>query len=311
MRIIFAGTPQIAATVLSALLGASDHQIVAVYTQPDRPAGRGRKLQASPVKQLAQQYGIDVLQPQSLRSPEEQSQLIQYDADLMVVVAYGLILPSEVLAIPRLGCWNVHVSLLPRWRGAAPIQRAIEAGDRQTGVTIMQMDTGLDTGDILLQSAIGIDQYETSGQLHDRLADLGAKALLETLVLAVRGQLASTQQDDVLATYAKKLSKAEAQIDWHQSAQQIERKIRAFSPWPVCFTTLADVTIRIHQAQILSDQCDAKPGEIIAVSQQGIDVATGQGVIRILVAQFPGAKPLPVRDLVNSKADCFASQVLR
>lgn len=309
MRIIFAGTPDIAATILSVLLTDTAHQVVAVYTQPDRPAGRGRKLQASPVKQLAQQHQLDVLQPERLCCAEVQSQLRQFDADLMIVVAYGLILPAEVLAIPKLGCWNVHVSLLPRWRGAAPIQRAIEAGDAETGVTIMQMDSGLDTGDILLQQTLAIGLQETAGQLHDRLARLGADALLQTLIMALQGNLNPIQQDQALATYAAKLSKTEAQIDWSKTAAEIDRKIRAFSPWPICTTYLDGVTLRIHQATVLSqDGIPAKPGTIIAVSKTGIDVATGQGTIRILKAQFPGAKPLQVNDLVNSKAASFISR---
>ncbi len=309
MLIVFAGTPEIAATVLLTLLADSTHEVVAVYTQPDRPAGRGRQLHASPVKQLAEAHQIEVVQPHTLRDATTQKQLQQYEADLMVVVAYGLLLPDAVLSMPQHGCWNVHVSLLPRWRGAAPIQRAIEAGDSETGVTIMQMDAGLDTGDILLQQHLEITPTDTAASLHDRLADLGAQALQSTLQQLTAGDLVATQQDNTQVTYAHKLSKAEAALDWGQSAECLARKVRAFSPWPVCTAQLDAHLIRIHQVEMLARSSGgASPGAIVAVSKQGIDVATGRGVLRILRLQLPGAKVLPVADVVNAKADWFRGQ---
>lgn len=296
MRIAFAGTPEIAATVLKRLLQTELHEIVGVLTQPDRPAGRGRKLQASPVKQLAEQYNIPVLQPSSLRSPEVQGVLMQMQVDLMVVVAYGLILPGEVLQIPRLGCWNVHVSLLPRWRGAAPIQRAIEAGDAQTGVCIMQMDEGLDTGDILLCQMTDITNQDTAQTLHDRLADMGADALVEALMLQATGQLQPRMQAADGATYAKKITKAEGLIDWHQPAESIVRRIRAFNPWPVCYAPHQGEQVRIWSAECLPETA-GQPGEIIAVDKHGIQVATAQGSVKVSKIQIPGGKPLAISQM--------------
>lgn len=299
LDIIFAGTPEFAAVSLNALIQSS-HNLRAVYTQPDRPAGRGRKLTPSPVKQLALEHGIPVLQPVSLKPAEAQHELSAFDADLMVVVAYGLILPRAVLQTPRLGCINVHASVLPRWRGAAPIQRAILAGDKQTGVTIMQMDEGLDTGDMLLVRTTPINDDDNARSLHDRLADIGAQALLESLQLIVDDQLHPQQQDDAQATYAAKLQKSEAQIDWQQSADQIQRQIRAFNPWPVAQTIVDGNTLRIWNAQTVHETSDATPGKIINESRTGIDVATGDGVLRITQLQLPGSKPLAAADFVNA-----------
>jgi len=299
LNIIFAGTPEFAATILSALL-KSPHHISVVYTQPDRPAGRGRKLTASPVKQLALQYGIKVEQPESLKSETAQQQLAAVQADIMVVVAYGLILPSAVLSAPRLGCINVHASLLPRWRGAAPIPRAIQAGDTQTGVTIMQMDQGLDTGDMLLKKSTPIFADDTAQTLHDRLADLGADALVEILQLLSSGQITPEPQDATLANYASKLQKSEAEIDWQNSAEQIHRQVCAFNPWPVAQTSLDNATLRIWQTQVLQQTCHETPGQVISESKQGIDVATGHGVLRICQLQLPGGKPLFASQFLNA-----------
>ncbi|MBB71818.1 MAG: methionyl-tRNA formyltransferase [Legionellales bacterium] len=301
-KILFAGTPEIAATVLAALLD-SPYDVIGVYTQPDRPAGRGRKLTASPVKALAEQHQLPVYQPTSLKSTAEQQVLKALGADLMVVVAYGLILPQAVLDSFPLGCVNVHVSLLPRWRGAAPIQHAILAGDAQTGVTIMQMDAGLDTGPMLLQKTCTIEPNETAGQLHDKLAELGASALLETL--NNWQTIDASQQDVSHSTYASKISKADGLIDWWLNATEIQRKVRAFNPWPVAFSHLHEQTIRIWQAEVLNEQASGAPGTIIAADAAGIDVATGDGILRITQLQIPGGKALSAQDILNAKHDVF------
>lgn len=301
LKIIFAGTPEFAARHLRALL-QSEHQIVAVYTQPDRPAGRGKKLQASPVKELAQAAGIDVQQPLSLKHSEAQERLATYNADLMIVVAYGLLLPATVLETPRFGCINVHASLLPRWRGAAPIQRAIEAGDTETGITIMQMDVGLDTGDMLSVHHCPIHPRDCAADLHDRLADLGPPALLQTLQRLKAGTLAGEKQDDRLATYAHKLTKEEAQIDWSRPAAQIDRRIRAFNPFPVAFTTIDGENLRIYQADIHSMTHDVVPGTLL-LADKDLVVACGERTsLSLLTVQLPGKKALAVKDLLNGAA---------
>ena len=276
-RIIFAGTPDFAAEALSALI-SSEHDVVAVYTQPDRPAGRGRKLRASPVKEVAVKNDIPVLQPENLKETETQDVLRAFNADVMVVAAYGLILPQAILDIPRFGCLNIHASLLPRWRGAAPIQRAIAADDKESGITIMQMNAGLDTGDILHLSSCPITEKDTGGDLHDRLASIGANAILETLKVLCSDALKPVVQDDSLATYAHKLDKKEAQINWYHSAVEIDRLIRAFNPWPVAFTLIDDKPLRIWQAQALSNEpnteTDIKPGTILSCDKNGIDTQT-------------------------------------
>jgi methionyl-tRNA formyltransferase len=303
LKLIFAGTPEFAAEVLQGLLD-SPHDICAVYTQPDRPAGRGRKLKASAVKSLALQHQLEVRQPKSLKDPEAQQRLRDDRADLMVVVAYGLLLPKAVLEVPRLGCVNVHASLLPRWRGAAPIQRAIAEGDSHTGVTIMQMDEGLDTGAMLLKRQTAITPQDTAQSVHDRLAQLGREALLEALQAIAEGHANPEAQDDSQATYARKIDKSEALINWHLSAQQIHNRVRAFNPWPVAYTHVDDQTLRIWQAQVVEDSpggaADTAPGQVLQENKQGIDVATSNGVLRLQTVQLPGGKPLPVNDFLNA-----------
>lgn len=298
MRIVFAGTPDFAAVALRALL-KTEHDIVAVYTQPDRPAGRGRKQQFGPVKQTAVNAGIPVYQPRSLKDPAEQQQLRDLAPDVMVVAAYGLILPPAVLAIPPLGCLNIHASILPRWRGAAPIHRAIEAGDAETGITIMQMDAGLDTGAMLLRHRTPIHEDDTSGSLHDRLADMGGAAIVEALAaLETRGP-DPVPQDDSQATYARKLSKDEAHIDWQGDAIAIARKIRAFNPWPGTDGELDGQRIRIHEATAVEQTSNETPGTVLTRVRSGADIACGRGILRVTRVQLPGTRAMSVSDLIN------------
>ncbi|HEX7047454.1 MAG TPA: methionyl-tRNA formyltransferase [Gammaproteobacteria bacterium] len=300
MRLVFAGTPDFAVPALDALIAAG-HEIVAVYTQPDRPAGRGRKLAPSPVKQRALEHGIPVEQPESLKNPEGRTALAAYHPDVMIVVAYGLLLPQAVLDIPAHGCLNIHASLLPRWRGAAPIQRAIAAGDTETGVGIMRMEKGLDTGPVLLERRIPIDAAETGGSLHDKLAALGAEAIVEAL--ANLTTLDARPQDDSKATYAYKLTKQEAALDWSKSAIELARQVRAFDPWPVAFTIFNHETLRIWSAEALP--LSAKkftPGEIASATVDGIDLATGEGLLRITRLQPPGKRPMNVAEFLNGHA---------
>lgn len=304
LKLIFAGTPDFAARHLAALL-SSGHEVVAVYTQPDKPAGRGQKLTASPVKELALAHHLPVYQPATLRSEEAQAELAALGADLMVVVAYGLILPKVVLDTPRLGCINVHGSLLPRWRGAAPIQRSIWAGDAETGVTIMQMDVGLDTGAMLSKAACPIAADETSASLYDKLAELGPQALVETLSQLAAGEIQPEPQDDALANYAEKLSKEEARIDWTLDAAAIERCTRAFNPWPISWFDVAGQTVKVWSAQVLESEHGQAPGTLLKADREGIDIATGRGVLRLLTLQPPGKKPMAVQDLLNSRRDWF------
>ncbi|GGX94290.1 methionyl-tRNA formyltransferase [Litchfieldella qijiaojingensis] len=308
LRVIFAGTPDFAAASLSALLD-SDHRVVAVYTQPDRPAGRGRKLTPSPVKALAQAHALPIHQPLSLKDAEVQAELASYDADIMVVVAYGLLFPQAVLDIPRLGCLNVHASLLPRWRGAAPIQRAIEAGDSESGVTIMQMDAGLDTGPMLLRRAIPIDATTTGGELHDRLADLGGEAIVTALDALAGPGLKPTPQPETGITYAAKLSKAEAELDFRQPAATLAARIQAFNPWPVAWTQLGSDTLRLWRAEPgrrRDDDPTASPGSLLSSDPDALRIACGNSgneVLRITQAQLPGGKALPARDLLNARGE--------
>ena len=303
LRIVFAGTPEFAAEHLKALLD-SPYEIVAVYTQPDRPAGRGQKLMPSPVKQLALEHNIPVMQPPTLRAPEAQAELAALKPDLLVVVAYGLILPQVVLDIPRLGCINSHASLLPRWRGAAPIQRAIEAGDSESGVTVMRMEAGLDTGPMLLKSVTPISPDDTGGSLHDRLAKLGPPAVIEAIAGLAAGTLQGEVQDDSLATYAHKLNKDEARIDWNRPAIELERVIRAFNPWPICHSTLNGEALKVLAATLADAQ--GEPGQIIAASKDGLIVGCGAGALCLTRLQLPGGKALNFSDFFNSRREKFA-----
>ena len=305
MRIVFAGTPEFAVPCLRA--AASKGEVVAVYTQPDRPAGRGRELTPSPVKLEAVQRGIPVYQPENFRSAESKAALRALKPDVMVVVAYGLILPQSVLDIPEHGCWNVHASLLPRWRGAAPIQRAIEAGDTRTGVCLMQMEKGLDTGPVLLAQALDIGPRETGGQLHDRLAELGAKVLSDALGLLRAGlRLPPHPQPAEGVTYAHKLDKAEARLDWAQPAATLANKVRAFHPWPVAEAMLAGERVRIHAALALDEAHAAAPGTVLRAGRDGIDIACGHGVLRLQSLQREGGKPISAQDYRNARRDVFA-----
>ena len=302
MRIVFAGTPEFAVSSLRA--AARHHEVVAVYTQPDRPAGRGRGLAPSPVKLEAVARGIPVYQPESLKDEAAQQQLRDLQPDLMVVVAYGLILPKAVLAIPPHGCWNVHASLLPRWRGAAPIQRAIQAGDETTGVCLMQMEAGLDTGPVLLHQELPIAATDTGGQLHDRLAELGAQVLSDGLGLLRAGiKPIARPQPEQGVTYARKLDKAEAKLDWAQDAGALARTVRAFNPWPIAEATLAGERVRIHGAVALDLAHGQAPGTVLAAGREGIDIACGQGALRLRVLQREGGKAITAADYLNARRD--------
>lgn len=301
LKLAFAGTPEFAATSLAAMIEAQFQPLI-VMSQPDRPAGRGRSLQASPVKQLAQSREIPVWQPASLRDGAVQARLSELQLDLLVVVAYGLILPPAVLSIPRYGCWNVHASLLPRWRGAAPVQRCIEAGDIESGVSIMQMAEGLDTGPVLMQESTPVGTDETGGSLHDRLADMGAAALVHCLQRLEHGDVPLPRaQDDTLATYASKLDKVEAELDWSQAANVLARRVRAFNPWPVCWTVLGKERLRVWRACALQVRHGEEPGTILDSSgPDGIDIAAGEGILRLLEVQKAGGKRMPVSDFLNA-----------
>jgi methionyl-tRNA formyltransferase len=308
LNIIFAGTPDFAAQHLAALIN-SEHNIVAVYCPPDKPAGRGKKLTACATKLLALAHDIPVQQPVNFKAEQTQLTLANYQADVMVVVAYGLLLPTVILQTPRLGCINVHGSILPKWRGAAPIQRALEAGDSQTGVTIMQMDKGLDTGDMILTATCDINLKDTSASLYDKLAELGPKALLDTLALMALGKYQRQAQNNLQATHAAKLDKADAELDWQQPASILDRKIRAYIPWPVAQFTFDDNSqqhrIRVWQASVIKLEHQHLPGTIISCDKQGIVVATTANALRLEILQLPGKKALAVADILNGKADWF------
>jgi methionyl-tRNA formyltransferase len=304
-KVIFAGTPEFASIALSAIIEA-EYEVVAVYTQPDRPAGRGKKIQFSAVKQVAMQHDIPVEQPLNFKQENSLEQLQSYQADVMVVAAYGIILPQTVLDSFEFGCINIHGSLLPRWRGAAPIQRAICAGDKKTGITIMQMDKGLDTGNMLLKSAIDISDLDTGSTLHDKLAQLGAHLCVEALDQLTPLIATSEAQDDTLANYAHKLTKLEAQIDWSQSVEVIERSIRAYNSWPVSYTSLNDKVIKVWQVEIVDTAKDhEEPGSILESSKHSITIACGKGALNIIEAQLPNSKRMPMQAILNSKADWF------
>lgn len=308
LKIVFAGTPEFAAEALTTLIN-SEHEVIAVYTQPDRPAGRGRKLKASPVKILAEKNAIPIYQPGSLNNTDEQQALRDLNPDVMIVAAYGLILPQAVLDIPKMGCLNIHASLLPRWRGAAPIQRAILAGDTETGITIMQMNAGLDTGDMLSTSTCPIEQNETGGSLHNKLATLGASSLLDTLNELQTGNISPVAQDATQATYAHKLEKQEAQLDWTQPADQLDRQIRAFNPWPVAFFIVNDQIVRVWHAEVINKQGssdtgpDTIPGTVLRADKKGIDIACGENSLRLLQLQPPGKKTMDAAAFLNGRSE--------
>jgi len=299
MNIVFAGTPEFSVPALQVLLD-SRHSVVAVYTQPDRPSGRGRRTLESPVKRLALQAKIPVFQPTGLKTADAQQTLQVLRPDLMVVVAYGLLLPPGVLRIPRLGCINLHASLLPRWRGAAPIQRAILAGDPETGVCLMQMESGLDTGPLLACRRCEIEKNETGSQLHDKLAQLGAGLLADNLDALERVALAPQPQDATKATYAHKLVKSEARIDWSCAAVDIARKVRAFNAWPVAETRYLERQLRIWEARPLATEAGAAPGSVISAGKDGIEVACGEGSLLLQKVQLPGARPVSAADFINA-----------
>lgn len=312
LNIIFAGTPDFAAKHLAALIN-SEHNVVAVYCPPDKPAGRGKKLTTCATKLLALEHGITVEQPNNFKAESDQHQLASYNADVMVVVAYGLLLPEVILNAPRLGCINVHGSILPKWRGAAPIQRALEAGDPQTGVTIMQMDKGLDTGAMILKATCDITSTDTSTSLYEKLAELGPIALIDTLALMGEEKHQAQPQDNNLATYAAKLDKNEAECHWQLSASELDRKIRAYIPWPVAQFTfnenkngkIEQHRIRIWQASIVDNNCNAEPGVIIQADKHGLVVAAGEQALQLEVIQIPGKKAMPVADILNARGEWF------
>ncbi|HWK72640.1 MAG TPA: methionyl-tRNA formyltransferase [Povalibacter sp.] len=299
MSVVFAGTPDFSVPALEALI-ASRHRVLAVYTQPDRPAGRGQQLAMSAVKQCALRHGLPVEQPSTLRDEAAVERLASWNADVMVVVAYGLILPANVLAIPSLGCFNIHASLLPRWRGAAPIHRALLAGDAETGVTIMRMDVGLDTGPMLLERTTPIAAADTAASLHDRLAAMGAQALLEALDGLIDGSIAARVQPAEGVTYAAKISKAEAAIDWSRTAAELDRQIRAFSPWPVAETCWNGQQLRVWEASVTNAAATAAPGTVLSADATGIRVATGSGLLNLLRVQLAGRKAVTAAEFLNA-----------
>ena len=299
LRILFAGTPEFALPPLQALIGEGC-DIVAVLTQPDRPAGRGKHLRASPVKQLALEHGLEVLQPESLKDTTWQRRLADLKPDLMVVVAYGLMIPDWLLTLPRLGCWNIHASLLPRWRGAAPIHRAIEAGDEQTGVCIMQMEATLDTGPVYQRIVTAIGSQDTSASVHDRLAALGARALIQCIDMAVKDELPEPQvQDDAQTTYARKLSKAEAELDWGLAAEVLERRVRAFNPWPVAWCMIGGQRLRVWRAEVVDNEVGHQPGQVLA-DQQSFVVGTAKKALKLLEIQRPGGQRMAAEQFLNA-----------
>lgn len=299
LRVIFSGTPDFAVPALAALV-SSPHRVLAVYTQPDRPAGRGQQVTASPVKRYAVEQGIHVEQPRTLRDPETLQRLQDWSADVIVVVAYGLLLPKEALEAARLGCINIHASLLPRWRGAAPIQRAILAGDAQTGVSIMRMEEGLDTGPVLLERATVIGERETSCTLHDRLASMGAQALLDALSGLEAGTLTARPQSSEGVTYASKIRKEEARIEWSRPAVEIDRQVRAFNPWPVAESTWRGQQFRVWEAELVPARGEARPGAVTAASDAGIDIATGAGWLRLTRVQLAGRKAMSAAEFLRA-----------
>ncbi len=301
LGVLFAGTPEFALPSLQALID-SGCDVVGVLTQPDRPAGRGKRLRASPVKQLALQNGLDVMQPETLKDLAWQEKLLHLQADLMVVIAYGLMIPTCLLDAPRLGCWNIHASLLPRWRGAAPIHRAIEAGDETTGVCIMRVEPALDTGPVFHQLATPIGPADTTGLLHDRLAGMGAKALKDCIDMAMDDSLPQpVEQDHAQATYAHKLSKAEAELDWRQPAAVLERRVRAFNPWPVTWCMVGDQRLRVWQAEVVDDVTNSEPGQVFTHGQS-IVIATAEKSMKLLEIQRAGGQRMTAEEFLRAHA---------
>lgn len=303
LRLAFAGTPELASTVLKSIIDAKEHSVEVVLTQPDRPAGRGRKLQPSEVKQVAQESNITVIQPE--KSFDLKTEYLA-NCDLMLVVAYGLLIKPEILNTPEFGCINIHTSLLPRWRGAAPIQRAIEAGDRETGITFMQMDEGLDTGDILEQISCSIQQNDTGGTLHDRLANLAAERINDFLAKVARNEITPVKQDDSHSNYANKISKQEAKIDWSKPAIEIERKVRAFNPLPITHTQINDYSIRVWEAEVKPGSLNKSPGDILN-NKSRLDIVTGENILSISKLQLAGKRPMTAKEFLNGHADFFDS----
>lgn len=299
MNIVFAGTPHFALPCLDALLH-SEHRMMAVYTQPDRPAGRGHKLQPSPIKVWAEEHDLPVYQPLNFKNSKDIDELRALQPDIMIVIAYGLILPKAVLDIPRYGCINVHASLLPRWRGASPIQQSILHGDVESGVTLMQLDAGMDTGPILAKASCPIGPHETAGSLHDKLAQLAGTPLLDVLSAITKDEAEAMPQSSDGVTYAPKINKDDARIDWQKSAVDIERQIRAFNPWPIAFTHVGDEVVRIHQARVIEVESQVLPGTIISLNKEGLQIATGNQVLLIERIQFAGGKAITVADYLNA-----------
>lgn len=300
LKVVFAGTPEFGLPALNALKN-SQHQLQAVFTQPDKPAGRGRNLQQSAIKKWSLSNNLPIYQPDNFKDENAIKMLVALNPDILVVIAYGLILPKNILSLPHLGCINVHASLLPRWRGASPIQQAILAGDQHTGITIMQMDAGMDTGDKLAEVSCSIYPNDTSGTLHNRLAQLAVEPLLTTLDALAHGKAVSVAQDNSQVTYAKKIAKTDAMIDWKKGAQQINNQVRAFNPWPIAYTNAGEDCLRIYQAQVVEINSTPLPGTILAINKQGIIVATGKDALKIEVMQFPGIKAMPVSDWLNGR----------
>lgn len=310
MNIVFAGTPHFALPCLDALLH-SKHQMMAVYTQPDRPAGRGHQLQASPVKVWAEAHDLPVYQPLNFKNQKDIDELSALQPDIMIVIAYGLILPKAVLDIPRYGCINVHASLLPRWRGASPIQQAILHGDTESGITLMQLDVGMDTGPILAKATCAIGPHETAGSLHDQLAQLAGVPLIDVLNAIAKGGAEAKPQNSNGVTYAPKINKDDANINWQKSALEIDRQIRAFNPWPIAFTHVGDEVVRIHQAQVIDVESQVFPGTIISLNKEGLQIATGKQVLLIERIQFAGGKAITITDYLNSSRQSLSiSEVL-
>ena len=305
LRIVFAGTPDFASAHLQAILD-SHHDVIAVYSQPDRKAGRGQKLKPSPVKELALKHDLPVYQPASLRKEDAQKELADLNADLVIVVAYGLILPQVALDTPKFGCINVHGSILPRWRGAAPIQRAVEAGDKESGVTIMQMDAGLDTGDMLLKAYCPIEDTDTSAELFNKLIEVGKPALVETVDAIAAGTITPEKQDDSLANYAHKMSKEEAQLDWNKTATQLDCQVRAFNPWPVTTTKIDDLGIRVWEAVAVEGESPEQPGTLVKADKEGMDIVCASGFLRITKLQLAGNRAMSAQDLLNGKKELFS-----